>query len=136
VANNHIMNKRFFDILLNKQKIGTTELEKADAPMGVVFGQIIFSDKLYDYAYFKAYCSVNNIEFIDISEDNFISTGNIPVLQVLNSNGNEIKGLVCIIEGADRSSFEITIEGIAYPFYQEEFPDHVKAYGEMHKDQP
>jgi len=33
-----------YDILLDETKIGTTELEKADALMGIVFGKI----KLYD----------------------------------------------------------------------------------------
>jgi hypothetical protein len=31
----------------------------------------------------------------------------------------------------DREEFEISLEGIPYPFYEEEFPHHVKAYNEM-----
>ncbi len=34
------------------------------------------------------------------------------------------------VSGMDSDSFDITIVGIAYPFY-EEFPHHVKAYNEM-----
>ncbi len=34
------MKEKRYDILLDNKKIGTTELEKADAPMGVVFGII------------------------------------------------------------------------------------------------
>jgi hypothetical protein len=33
---------KIYDILLNNSRIGTTELEYADAPMGVVFGRISF----------------------------------------------------------------------------------------------
>lgn len=129
------MENKFYEILLNNEKIGSTKLEKADVPMGVVFGQIIFSDKLYCYSYLKEYCLNNNIDFLDYSEDRFISTRNIPNLKVLNSDSREIKGMSCFIAGMDTDSFEITIEGIVYPFYEEEFPNHVKSYNEMNNDQ-
>jgi len=41
-----------FQILLDKTIIGTTLLEKADPPMGVVFGAIQFSLKESPYDYF------------------------------------------------------------------------------------
>ena len=34
-----------YSIYLGSNKIGTTRLEKADAPMGVVFGEINFVEK-------------------------------------------------------------------------------------------
>ena len=34
----------------------------------------------------------------------------------------------------DNVGFEITIEGIPYPFYEEEFPHHRKAYEDMFKE--
>ena len=33
----------------------------------------------------------------------------------------------------DSDTFDITVLGITYPFYEEEFPHHVKAYNEMFK---
>lgn len=38
------MTKNLYTIYLDNILIGTTELEKADAPMGVVFGVIHFSN--------------------------------------------------------------------------------------------
>ena len=57
------MNK-IYDIFLDKNKIGTTGLEKADASMCVAFGQIKFVDINSGYEFFKQYCLENKIEFI------------------------------------------------------------------------
>jgi hypothetical protein len=60
---------------------------------------------------------------------------NIPNLKVLDRNGKEIIGqLGCNVDGMDSDIFEITILGVPYPFYEEEFPHHVKTYHEMFKD--
>ncbi len=127
------MNK-IYDILLNGKKIGTSNLEKADAPMGVVFGEIKFSVSNIDYKFIKEYCELNNIDLADnYHEDKLISTRTIDSLTVLNAEGIEIKGLGNQISGMDSEGFEISIEGISYPFYEEEFPHHVKAYNEMFK---
>ena len=40
----------------------------------------------------------------------------------------EIKGVGNQISGMDSDEFEISLEGVPYPFYEEEFPHHVKAY--------
>ena len=126
------MNK-YYDILLDNKKIGTTNLEKADAPMGVVFGQIYFTCIGYGYDFFKQYCLAHQIEITDYPEDKLISTRQIPNLQVFDTKGNEIKGMACSIDGMDSDEFQITIIGISYPFYEEEFPHHVKTYNEMFK---
>jgi hypothetical protein len=34
----------------------------------------------------------------------------------------------------DSEGFEITLEGIPYPLFEEEFPYHVKEYNEMFKE--
>ncbi len=127
------MNKTY-DIFLDENKIGTTELEKADAPMGVVFGKVMFDSIVSGYDFFKAYCVTNHIEIItDYPDDRLIATSDIPTLRVINQNGIEIKGQGINIEGMDSDNFDITILGISYPFYEEEFPHHVKAYNEMFK---
>lgn len=121
-----------YTIYLGKIELGTTLLEKADAPMGVVFGEIKFGKSNIGYHFIKDYCQSNNIELAsDYPEDKLISTRTIENLKVLNESGTEIKGIGNQITGMDGEEFEISIEGIPYPFYQEEFPHHRKAYDEM-----
>jgi hypothetical protein len=55
-----------YNILLDNKLIGTTKLEKADAPMGVVLGEISFIGIDDPYNFFKSYCTKNNIGFDDI----------------------------------------------------------------------
>src|ERR1700743_847257 len=123
-----------YNILLDENEIGTTKLEKADVPMGVVFGEIEFFNIASGYAFLTNYCLKNQIEFTDYPEDKLISTLNIPNLQVLDLDGNEVKGLASSISGMDDDIFEINIEGIDHSFYEEEFPHHVKSYNDMFKD--
>lgn len=123
-----------YKIILDRQEIGTTQLEKADAPMGVVFGQINANNKFFGYSFIKDYCKSNNIEIADdYPEDKLISTMTIDSLTIQNESGSEIKGVGNQISGMDRDGFEITILGIPYPFYEEEFPHHVKEYEKMFK---
>lgn len=120
-----------YSIYLDSKKIGITRLEKADAPMGIVFGELIFDNNEWDYDFIKSYCLENNIELIDdYPEDKLISTRTINSLEIRNKEGVEIKGIGNQISGMDSDGFEVSIEGIAYPFYEEEFPHHVKAYKE------
>ncbi len=122
------MAKKRYDIFLDGKIIGTTALEKADAPMGVVFGQIHFSNIDVDYNFIKRYCLENNIELVnDYPEDKLISTHTIENLKVVNEKGVEIKGLGNQISGMDGDEFEITVNGVTYPFFEEEFPHHVSA---------
>lgn len=122
------MTTKRYDIFLDEKVIGTTELEKADAPMGVVFGNIKLYDISSGYEFFKSYCMTNGIEIInDYPKDKLIATSDIPTLKIITTDGVEIKGQGTSIDGMDSDVFEITILGIPYPFYEEEFPHHVKA---------
>lgn len=128
------MNK-VYSIFLDAKLIGTTRLEKADAPMGVVFGEIRFDEKNIDYKFIKNYCKTQNIELTaDYPEDSLISTRTIDSISVLNAEGIEIKGIANQISGMNSNGFEIILFGISYPFYKEEFPHHVDAYNEMFKE--
>ncbi|MEO7990063.1 MAG: hypothetical protein ABI663_11005 [Chryseolinea sp.] len=120
--------EKIYDILLDEKVIGTTQLEKADPPMGMVFGRIDFLVIDSGYNFFKEYCTKNKIEFTDHPEDKLILTRTIPNMKVLNSMGDEIKGQGCNISGMDSDEFEVNIEFVPYPFYGEEFPHHVKEY--------
>jgi hypothetical protein len=117
-----------YDVFLDNIKIGHTELEKADAPMGVVFGKINLLNIASGYDFFKEYCSKKNIGFNDSPDEEMISTINIPGLQIFNFAGSEIKGISCSVSGMNSESFEIYVEGISYPFFENEFPNHVRDY--------
>ena len=54
------MNKKY-NIELNKVKIGTTDFEFADVPMGVVHGKIYFENIESPYEFFKNHCNKFNI---------------------------------------------------------------------------
>ncbi|MFX0558684.1 hypothetical protein ACOCEA_17940 [Maribacter sp. CXY002] len=126
-----VMNNTY-KIHLNGVLIGTSELEKADAPMGVAFGLIKFNGIESPYEFFKEYCLKNQIELAsDYPEDKMISTMSIPKLKITSDNGIEVKGVGNQITGMDNEEYEISIFGIPYPFYKEEFPHHVKEYGNM-----
>ena len=128
------MNKEY-SIYLNDYKLGTTRLEKADAPMGVVFGVISFTESNIGYDFIKEYCKSNRIELAnDYPEDKLISTKSMKHLSIKNDFGIEIKGIGNQISGMDSDGFEISLEGIPHPFYEEEFPHHVKTYNEMFKE--
>lgn len=122
-----------YTIFLDNKKIGTSNLEKADAPMGVVFGTITFIEENLNYTFLSNYCKNNSINTEEYPEDKFISTQTIPTLKVYNKNEVEIKGIGSYIEGMDSEGFSINIIGISYPFYEEEFPNHVNEYRESFK---
>lgn len=120
-----------YEIQIDNIKIGTTELENSDAPMGTVFGKIKFENIISGYNFFKDYCTKNRIEFTDYEDEKLILTLNIPNIKVLNKYRNEITGVATSVSGMDSNEFEITIVGIPYPFFETEFPEHVKKYKEM-----
>ncbi|QHI38972.1 hypothetical protein IMCC3317_43720 [Kordia antarctica] len=126
--------KKVYSIFLKNIKIGTTFLEKADAPMGVVFGEITFLSDHFGYDYFKKFCNEHAIELVcDDPEEKFLDTSTIKNLIVKSEENTEIIGIGNQITGSDQLAFEISIYGISYPFYEEEFSHHVKAYHEQFK---
>ena len=125
------MNKSY-NIILDGTLIATSQLEKADAPMGVVIGKLNFTETKFGYDFFKGYCENNKIELAyDYPEDKMISTMSIQNLKIMNDNGIEIKGVGNQISGMDNEEYQIEIFGIPYPFYEEEFPKHVAEYRTM-----
>ena len=81
------------------------------------------------YKFFKEYCLKKQIELAyDYPEDKMISTKSIGELKITRDNGIEIKGVGNQITGMDNEEYEISIFGIPYPFYEEEFPQHLKEY--------
>ncbi|MBK8426541.1 MAG: hypothetical protein IPL27_11475 [Lewinellaceae bacterium] len=79
------MTKKIYNILLDDNKIGTTKLEHADPPMGVVMGQIHFINISSGYDFIKTYCLANHIEInTDYPDDRFISTFDMEKLKVVD----------------------------------------------------
>jgi len=96
--------------------------------MGTVFGRIHFNGDILGYNSLKSYCVENNLAIAtDHSEDKMITiTENI---QVATETGVEIIGLGgYVLDGIDNAEFEISIAGISYPFYAQEFPQHARNY--------
>ena len=122
-------------IFLNKEEIGWTNLEYGDAPMGVVFGVIHFHKKEYGYDWLKLFCTKKEITITtDYPEDKLITFSSDEYLKVKNEKGVEIKGVGGNeLGGMDGDKFDVSILGIGYPFYEEEFPHHVKEYNERFK---
>lgn len=77
-----------YNIFLNNVNIGSSDLENADPPMGVVSGQINFQDKNFDYNFFSNYCKINTIKTEEYPEDQFISTQIVANLKVYNKKRN------------------------------------------------
>jgi len=126
------MNKKY-SIKIKEKLIGYSDLEKADAPMGVAFGLIEFIGIESPYRFFKEYCLKNDIVInTDDPEFEFIDTQVMSDLKVFRQDGIEIKGVAGnAITGMEDEGYEISILGIPYPFYEEEFPHHVKEYENM-----
>ncbi|WP_026705997.1 hypothetical protein [Flavobacterium soli] len=130
-----LKNCKTYKVVLGDKEIGTSKLEKADAPMGVAFGLIEFNGIETPYEFFKEYCLKNNIVLNnDDRKLEFIDTQVILELKVFRQDGLEIKGVAGnAIMGMKDKGYEISILGISYPFYEEEFPHHVEHYGNMFK---
>jgi hypothetical protein len=125
-----------YRVELNGNVIGETLLESADPPMGVIGGKVMFATIDDPYALFKAHCVSHSIPINqDEEEFGFIDTSNILGLKVLRSDGVEIAGLPgASICGFRADGYEITILGVPYPFYGDEFPHHCKAYDDRYSD--
>ena len=104
-------------------------LEKADVPMGVVFGQIEFENIDNAYTFFKTYCLQNQIGITDYKEDKFLTTRHISNLKVFDSDDNtEIKGSAVSVSGQGMKDFEIAIEGLPHNIFAFKFRHHVLNY--------
>jgi len=121
--------KRYYNVKLNGKLIGRSLLENDDAPMGVAFGNLEKLSGELNYSNIKEYCNINSIELAqDIEDEKTLITTNINDLVVLSPAGIEIacEGNQLLI--AKNQEFEIIIQGIPYPFYQNEFPNLVEQY--------
>ncbi len=59
------MNKTY-NLHLNGILIGTSNLEKGDAPMGVVLGKLKFAESNFGYDFIKKYCLDKKLNLLTI----------------------------------------------------------------------
>jgi hypothetical protein len=117
---------------LDGVKIGYTEFEYADPPMGVVHGRILFEEVDSPYDFFKNHCKKFNVEITaDLPKDQLITTYIIPQLKVILENGKELQGWGGAIEGMDSDEFKIEFSGVSRELMQTEFRHHLKKYNEQ-----
>ena len=122
------MNNLQFKVLLNDKLIGSTSLEKADVPMGVLFGQLQLDNIDNAYEFFKSYCLQEHIGFTDDKQDKFITTKHISNLKVLDTDNTEIKGSAISVSGQGKNDFDITIEGVPHNIFAFKFKHHIDHY--------
>jgi hypothetical protein len=125
---------RIYQIWLADTLIGTTLLEKADPPMGCVFGLIVPIIDDFGYDYVKQFYSTRCIGFDDYAEEKIISTRTTELLRVITPEGKVIESLGNQVSGMDSDCFEVVLEGVGYPFYEEEFPKHCADYENLYAD--
>lgn len=123
-----LMTRHYFKIFLDDKLIGTTLLEKADVPMGVISGQIELDNIDDAYTFFKTYCLHNQIGITDDKQDKFLSTRHISNLKVFDSDNTEIKGSAVSVSGQGNKDFEITIEGVPHNIFILKFQNHIDHY--------
>jgi len=119
---------------IDRKRIGYTEFEHADPPMGVLHGKIVFDDIEFPYEFFKAHCLKYKVKinFDDLNE-RCISTVIIPQLKVCLQNGDELPGWGGAITGMESDIFEIDFYGVSPEVMQAEFEHHLIKYERKYK---
>ena len=107
-----------FSVFFKHIKIGTTNLELGDPPMGVAFGQLLVTKEYEPYM-----AHIEHQKFLSVlCEDGTNVTGQGGI--VINDLSDEMAP----------EEIEIEILGISYPLYGQLFPHHVAAYENQFKD--
>lgn len=122
------MSKKYY-LEIDRKRLGYTEFEYADPPMGVVHGKIVFDQIKFPYDFFKHYCVTRNIQInTDDPNERFIDTVVIPQLKVFLENGEELLGWGAAITGMEPDDFEIQFGGVSSALMQTEFGHHYQEY--------
>ena len=123
-----------YQVWLEDTLIGTTFLEKADPPMGSVYGRIMPIIKDFGYDYVKQFYASRQIGFDDFPDVQLITTRTTGFLKVITPEGKTIESLGNQICAVGNDEFEVSLEGVGYPFYAEEFPKHCADYERFYTD--
>lgn len=126
------MSKKY-SIKFGSDLIGTTEFESADAPMGVVIGRIEFHEIESGYDFVISKAGLDGVIINENEPEDCYVHASFENLSITSKSGTEIVGLGVCISGFESEGYEIEVLGIPYPFYEEEFPHHRKAYDNQFK---
>jgi len=77
--------------------------------------------------------SLNDVTINENEADNGYVHASFQNLDITSESGTKIEGQGVCISGLVAEDYEIEVVGIPYPFYEEEFPHHVKAYDNQFK---
>lgn len=120
-----------FYLELDGKRIGHTEFEYADPPMGVVHGKILFDEIKSPYAFIRDHCIKNNIHiYIDEPDEHMIGAHIIPQLKVFTKKGSELMGSGGAISGMDSDDFIIEFYGVPSEVMETLFAHHSRKYDE------
>ena len=124
-----------YRVELGGRTIGETKLETADPPMGVVGGRIEFQIDENPFELIKRHCEESGATINDFDSDlEYIDTQTIDDLRIYRADGREIEGIAGgAFSGFREEGYYVTILGVPYPFYAEEFPHHCDAYDNQFK---
>ncbi len=119
-----------YRVFLDEQLLGESDLESADPPMGVVGGIVRPAQGCDLYRTMLDRCQVSGVSPNQHEpEFQFLDTPCISGLRVVRTDGLEIEGCAgCAFMGFADEGYSVTILGVPYPFYAEEFPHHRDAY--------
>jgi hypothetical protein len=107
-----------YQVFMDTILIGYSDFECGDPPMGVVYGDFL---PLPAYERFRS-------QFITLRE----SSQEHLALSVARSNGEVIPALgISIFDySTELEEIQVTVLGIAYPLYEELFPEFVATYAD------
>lgn len=119
--------KKKYIIKCDGKVIGYTFFESGDPPMGVVSGTIYFEGVGSGYEFVISQKDSGAVTIFENKPEDKLVNVEFENITVFSESGMEIRGVGVNISGID-DVFYISVLGIAYPFYEEEFPQRVEAY--------
>lgn len=122
------MDRRFY-LQLDGKRIGYTEFEHADPPMGLVHGKIVFDNIGAPYELFRDHCIKYGVPInFDELDEQLIDTTVIPQLSFFLPDGGEFKGNGAAINGIGPDDFSIDFYGVPLALMKTQFEHHYINY--------
>ncbi len=121
---------KVYQVKFDGMVIGATRFESGDPTRGVVAGALLEYDKPLKYDFFVDL--INKGVFINVDHERtlkFINVNAIDRVTVHLDDGSQVIGINGVhFVSIDDKHFIVTLIGINFPFYAEEFPHHCKTY--------
>lgn len=121
---------KVYKVKLDGKVIGATRFESGDPTRGCVAGALLEYDKTLNYKFFVKL--INSGVFVHVDHEHtgkFINANARDRFTVHLEDGSQVIGINGIhFISYDDKHFIVTLLGINFPFYAEEFPAHCKTY--------